>query len=113
MISVIDLTTRAGDSPTKAHSIRHTHDGATAGYQEGIGLDKTFFEYLWDGSTASTIAEECASVYPFIVENYTEEHEIALRPQPRCQAARCVAGMINNCRIIRARPNSSETGILY
>ena len=76
MISVIDLTTRAGDSPTKVHSIRHTHDGATAGYQEGIRLNKTFFEYLWDGSTASTIAEECASVYPFIVENYTDEHEI-------------------------------------
>ena len=114
MIGVIDLTTRAGDSPTKLHSIRHTHDSATTGYQEGIGLNKTFFEYLWDGSTASTIAEEFASVYQFIVEDYTDEHEIRLFGLSRgAFTARCVAGMINNCGVIRARPNSSETSILY
>lgn len=113
MIGAIDLTTRAGDSPTKVHSIRHTHDGVTAGYQEGIGLNKTFLEYLWDGSTASTIAGECTSVYQFIVENYTDEHEIWLFGLSRgAFTVRCVAGMINNCGIIRARPNHSETSIL-
>ena len=113
MIGAIDLTTRAGDSPTKVHSIRHTHDGVTAGYQEGIGLNKTFLEYLWDGSTASTIAKECTSVYQFIVENYTDEHEIWLFGLSRgAFTVRCVAGMINNCGIIRARPNPSETSIL-
>lgn len=113
MIGAIDQTIRVGDSPTKVHSIRHTRDGVTAGYQEGIGLNKTFLEYLWDGSTASSIADECTSVYQFIVENYTEEHEIWLFGLSRgAFTVRCVAGMINNCGIIRARSDTSETSIL-
>ena len=49
-----------------------------AGYQEGVGLNRTFLEYIWDGATASTIGDECISVYKFIVENYTDDHEIWL-----------------------------------
>lgn len=49
-----------------------------AGYQEGVGLNRTFLEYIWDGATAFAIGDECISVYKFIVENYTDEHEIWL-----------------------------------
>lgn len=49
-----------------------------AGYQEGVGLNRTFLEYIWDGATASAIGDECISVYNFIVENYTDDHEIWL-----------------------------------
>jgi hypothetical protein len=68
-----------------------------AGYQEGVGLNRTFLEYIWDGATASAIGDECISVYKFIVENYTDEHEIWLFGFSRgAFTVRCVTGMINN-----------------
>ncbi|RYD25910.1 MAG: DUF2235 domain-containing protein, partial [Verrucomicrobiaceae bacterium] len=73
-----------------------------AGYQEGVGLDGTFLEYIWNGATASDIGDECVSVYRFIVEHYTDDHEIWLFGFSRgAFTVRCVAGMINNCGIIR------------
>jgi uncharacterized protein (DUF2235 family) len=80
-----------------------------AGYQEGVGLNRTFLEYIWDGATASAIGEECISVYKFIVDNYTSEHEIWLFGFSRgAFTVRCVAGMINNCGIIKRRPEYTE-----
>jgi hypothetical protein len=74
-----------------------------AGYQEGVGLNRTFLEYIWDGATASAIGDECISVYRFIVENYTSEYEIWLFGFSRgAFTVRCVAGMINNCGIIKS-----------
>jgi hypothetical protein len=64
---------------------------------------------LWDGATASSISDECISVYKFIVENYTDEHEIWLFGFSRgAFTVRCVAGMINNCGIIKRRDEYSE-----
>ncbi|KAL5118641.1 hypothetical protein ACEQ8H_003492 [Pleosporales sp. CAS-2024a] len=93
------------------HRIRvHSHvgsnssssDSIVAGYQEGVGLNRTFLEYIWDGATASAIGDECISVYRYIVENYTHEHEIWLFGFSRgAFTVRCVAGMINNCGIIK------------
>jgi uncharacterized protein (DUF2235 family) len=80
-----------------------------AGYQEGVGLNRTFLEYIWDGATASAIGDECISVYKFIVENYTPEHEIWLFGFSRgAFTIRCVAGMINNCGIIQRLPEYTE-----
>ncbi|KAH7381251.1 hypothetical protein DE146DRAFT_279674 [Phaeosphaeria sp. MPI-PUGE-AT-0046c] len=80
-----------------------------AGYQEGVGLNRTFLEYIWDGATASAIGEECISVYKFIVENYTSEHEIWLFGFSRgAFTVRCVAGMINNCGIIKRLPSYTD-----
>jgi hypothetical protein len=77
-----------------------------AGYQEGVGLNRNFLEYIWDGATASAIGDECISVYKFIVENYTSEHEIWLFGFSRGSfTVRCVAGMINNCGIIKVLPD--------
>ncbi|KAL6709862.1 Mediator of RNA polymerase II transcription subunit 7 [Coniothyrium glycines] len=83
-----------------------------AGYQEGVGLNRTFLDYIWDGATASAIGEECISTYRFIVENYTDEHEIWMFGFSRgAFTVRCVAGMINNCGIIRMRPDYTEDQI--
>ncbi|EUC27695.1 hypothetical protein COCCADRAFT_111013 [Bipolaris zeicola 26-R-13] len=84
-------------------------DAIVAGYQEGVGLNKNFMQYIWDGATASSISEECISVYKFIVENYTDEHEIWLFGFSRgAFTVRCVAGMINNCGIIKRRADYTE-----
>lgn len=78
----------------------HSAD-VVAGYHEGVGLNQTFLEYLWNGGTASSIADECKSVYKFIVDNYTTDHEIWMFGLSRGSfTIRCVAGMISNCGII-------------
>ncbi|KAF2026622.1 hypothetical protein EK21DRAFT_92271 [Setomelanomma holmii] len=90
----------------------HAHieaEDIVAGYQEGVGLNRTFLEYIYDGATASAIGDECISVYKFIVENFTDEHEIWLFGFSRgAFTVRCVAGMINNCGIIKRRPEYTE-----
>lgn len=94
-------------SPANVHRIvphgRKKEDkDVIAGYQEGVGLNRTFLEYIWDGATAGDIGDECINVYKFIVENYTEDHEIWLFGYSRGSfTVRCVAGMINNCGIIK------------
>ena len=83
-----------------------------AGYQEGVGLNKTFLQYIWDGATASTIGEECIAAYRFIVENYTPDHEIWLFGFSRgAFTVRCVAGMINNCGIIKRLPEYTDVEV--
>lgn len=87
----------------------HTQDDIIAGYQEGVGLNRTFLEYIWDGATASAFGDECISVYKFIVENYTSDYEIWLFGFSRgAFTIRCVAGMINNCGIIKRLPEYTE-----
>jgi uncharacterized protein (DUF2235 family) len=101
MVGDVEFTKDA--APTKVHPINTTNSSVTAGYQEGIGVNKTFLEYLWDGATASTIGEECVSVYQFIVENYTADHDIWMFGLSRgAYTVRCIGGMINNCGIIKA-----------
>ncbi|KAF2463088.1 peptidoglycan binding domain-containing protein, partial [Lindgomyces ingoldianus] len=107
MVGNIDFSPRPDEDPntiaTRVHPIHAFQNYVTAGYQEGIGLNKTFLEYIWDGTTASTIAEECTAVYKFIVDNFTPDHEIWIFGLSRgAYTARCVAGMINNCGIIKA-----------
>lgn len=90
------------EHPAVVHSIIPRSANIVAGYQEGIGLGATFLEYIWNGATASSIGEECVSVYRFIVEHYTDDHEIWLFGFSRgAFTVRSVAGMINNCGIIR------------
>jgi uncharacterized protein (DUF2235 family) len=107
MVGDVEFTKDA--APTKVHPINTTNSSVTAGYQEGIGVNKTFLEYLWDGATASTIGEECVSVYQFIVENYTADHDIWMFGLSRgAYTVRCIGGMINNCGIIKAEGLSSS-----
>ncbi|PSN75223.1 hypothetical protein BS50DRAFT_596263 [Corynespora cassiicola Philippines] len=102
MVGEVEFSRDPRKTQARIHKIRTSRNDVVAGYQEGVGLGKTFLEYLWDGATASTIGEECVSVYKFIVENYTLEHDIWLFGFSRgAYTLRCVAGMINNCGIIK------------
>ncbi|OAL52469.1 hypothetical protein IQ07DRAFT_505432 [Pyrenochaeta sp. DS3sAY3a] len=112
MVGDIQFVGDATENPSKVHPIS-PHNTSTskgkpnvvAGYQEGVGLNGTFLEYIWDGATASSIGEDCINVYKFIVDNYTDEHEIFLFGFSRgAFTIRSVAGMINNCGIIK-RPS--------
>ena len=90
------------EKPAEVHKINPRSPNVVAGYQEGVGLGATFLEYIWNGATASAIGDECIEVYRFIVENYTDDHEIWLFGFSRgAFTVRCVAGMINNCGIIK------------
>jgi hypothetical protein len=101
MVGKVQYVSAGGKEPTVVHPIKTASPGVVAGYQEGIGTNQTFLEYIWNGATASTIAEECVSVYRFIVEHFTSDHDIWMFGFSRgAFTVRCVAGMINNCGII-------------
>ncbi|KAF2735836.1 hypothetical protein EJ04DRAFT_179943 [Polyplosphaeria fusca] len=114
MVGTVNFINTPDVSPTTVHPIFPQRPHVTAGYQEGVGLNKTFLEYLWDGATASSIAEECVSVYQYIVQHFDDEHEIWLFGFSRgSYTVRCVAGMINNCGIIKTHGLSErEVGVL-
>src|SRR5690242_5904041 len=60
-----------GSAPNGHHFASAGEETIIAGYQEGVGLNRNFVDYIWDGATASAIGDECIAVYRFIVENYT------------------------------------------
>ncbi|KAJ4299062.1 Mediator of RNA polymerase II transcription subunit 7 [Kalmusia sp. IMI 367209] len=101
-VGVVHFVPTLMQEPTIVHPIVPYNPNVIAGYQEGIGLNRTFLEYLWDGATAASIGEECVSLYKFIVQHYTDEHEILLFGYSRgAFTVRCVGGMINNCGILK------------
>lgn len=101
MVGRVQFSNPPGQEPTRVHPIKTRNPNVTAGYQEGVGLNATFLEYIWDGATGATIGEECTSVYKFIVEHFTDEHEIWMFGYSRgAFIIRCVGGMINNCGIV-------------
>ncbi|CAG9945952.1 unnamed protein product [Clonostachys rosea f. rosea IK726] len=84
-----------------------------ARYHHGVGLNSTFLDYLFNGITAQDLAAECISTYKFLVENYTPDYEIWMFGLSRgSYTVRCVAGMINNCGIIRKCRTAGETDLL-
>lgn len=84
-----------------------------AQYFEGCGTGGTFLSYLFNGAVAADIATDCVSVYRYIVERYSLDHEIYMFGFSRgAYTVRCVAGMINNCGIIKKRSTHEETALL-
>ncbi|KAG0348510.1 hypothetical protein BG005_011496 [Podila minutissima] len=71
-------------------------------YFPGSGLDETFLKYLFRDVTVDAIHNDCIEVYKYIVDHYTPGTEIWMFGLS-CGAytVRCVAGMINNCGILR------------
>jgi hypothetical protein len=112
MVGTVHYNDASATESTVHKIVPHPHLPAkdiVAGYQEGVGLNRTFLEYIYDGATASAIGDECISVYKFIVENFTDKHEIWLFGFSRgAFTVRCVAGMINNCGIIKRRAEYTE-----
>jgi hypothetical protein len=98
-----------GTTPSTTQFAPANASSIVAGYQEGFGLNSNFLNYVWDGATAASIGDECIAVYRFIVENFTQDHEIWLFGFSRgSYTVRCVAGMINNCGIVKRLPEYSE-----
>ncbi|RSL43521.1 hypothetical protein CEP51_016352 [Fusarium floridanum] len=87
--------------------------GDKAWYIHGVGLGSTFLDYVFNGITAQDIATQCIAAYRFIVDNYS---------YPDCQIwmfglsrgafmVRSVAGMINNCGIVKPVISSDGTTV--
>ncbi|KAK7224038.1 hypothetical protein V2G26_012041 [Clonostachys chloroleuca] len=101
------LAEMVGISMGSELSIRNT-DTVKARYADGVGLGSTFMHYLFDGATGSSIQEECTNAYQYIVENYTPQFEIWMFGLSRgAYIVRSVAGMINNCGIIKPTLNNN------
>jgi hypothetical protein len=91
----------------------HTPHTIHARYHNGVGLGSTFLDYLFNGVTAQDLADECINAYRFIVNHYRAGDEIWLFGLSRgAYTVRCVAGMINNCGIVRNRGTELEISLL-
>ncbi|KAF9083456.1 hypothetical protein BGX29_003125 [Mortierella sp. GBA35] len=102
----IDMTQQ---NPTHAQPIPYQDDtrGIRACYFPGAGLGSTFLEYLFNGLTCSDIDRDCIDVYQYIVQNYSQDHEIWMFGFSRgAYTMRCVAGMTNNCGILKQTNNA-------
>jgi hypothetical protein len=97
---------------------RSSSENVHARYFDGVGLGGDFMSYLWNGAFATQAKDECTEVYKFIVNNF------ALDPQVRTEVwmlgisrgayiVRSVAGMINNCGIIKDISNKDLINQVY
>ncbi|KAG7417884.1 hypothetical protein DER46DRAFT_632357 [Fusarium sp. MPI-SDFR-AT-0072] len=82
-----------------------------AWYIHGVGLGSTFLDYIFNGITAQDIAVQCIAAYKFIVDHYSyPDRQIWMFGLSRgAFMVRSVAGMINNCGIVKPRKNSDGT----
>jgi len=80
-----------------------------ARYRHGVGVGSTFLDYLFNGVTAQSLGDEVRSAYRFIVDRYQPGSEIWLFGLSRgAYTVRCVAGMINNCGILRRGTHTDQ-----
>ncbi|KAL9488055.1 hypothetical protein ACSS6W_000332 [Trichoderma asperelloides] len=85
--------------------------GHKAWYIHGVGLGSTFLDYVFNGITAQDIAAQCVAAYRFIVDNYSyPDRQIWMFGLSRgAYMVRSVAGMINNCGIVKPILKSDGT----
>ncbi|KAJ9657784.1 hypothetical protein H2198_004091 [Neophaeococcomyces mojaviensis] len=106
---MIGVSPTAND-PTYTSTTENIH----AKYFNGVGLGGDFLSYLWDGAFATHAKEDCTEVYKYIVQNYTSGCEIWMFGISRgAYTVRSVAGMINNCGIIKERDNTEMIEQVY
>ncbi|KAL7787144.1 hypothetical protein V8C37DRAFT_390772 [Trichoderma ceciliae] len=74
-----------------------------AWYIHGVGIGSTFLNYVFNGVTAQDIATQCIAAYRFLVDHYSyPDREIWMFGFSRgAYMVRSVAGMINNCGIVK------------
>jgi hypothetical protein len=85
-----------------------------AKYFYGVGLGGTFMSYLWDGAFATHTERECTEVYDYIVQNFAPGREVWMFGLSRgAYIVRSVAGMINNCGIVRNRGDAALIREVY
>lgn len=87
-------------------------NGSVLIYYRGVGLNgQSIFNYLVDGAISLEVKEDCVKMYKFIVDNYNLDDEVWVFGLSRgAYIVRSVAGLINNCGILR-RENRSEDEI--
>ncbi|KAL2197015.1 hypothetical protein P885DRAFT_60408 [Corynascus similis CBS 632.67] len=100
---------------TEYHSSR---DDVHAKYFDGVGLGGDFVKYLWDGALATHTKEECTKVYNFIVQNSSWNEQVSTEVwmfgiSRGAYIVRAVAGLINNCGIIREKNNETLINLAY
>jgi hypothetical protein len=96
----IDMASDTGSGDI--HTLGAEGDSVQARYADGVGLGSTFLDYLFNGATGNDIAKQCTNAYRYIVENYTLRHEVWMFGLSRgAFTVRCIAGMVNNCGIVR------------
>ncbi|TLD32367.1 hypothetical protein E2P81_ATG05343 [Venturia nashicola] len=104
------LDRRTAADPIPALEISDPSRQVKARYFDGCGLDDTFLAYLFNGATGSDIGKECLEAYQYIVEHFDDETEVWVFGHSRgSYTVRCVAGMINNCGIIKRRDTPEAT----
>lgn len=89
-----------------------------ARYFDGVGLDGGFFNYIWNGALATQTKEECTEVYKYIVKNFAWNDQVRTEVwmfgiSRGAYVVRSVAGMINNCGIIRDPTNDTLINQVY
>ena len=73
-----------------------------ARYFQGSGTGKPFLYYLFDGATGSDLQDKCVEAYQYVAESYVPDSEVWMFGLSRgAFTVRCVAGMINNCGIVK------------
>ncbi|KAK3307251.1 uncharacterized protein B0T15DRAFT_566805 [Chaetomium strumarium] len=95
---------------TEYHSAQ---DGIHAKYFDGVGLGGDFMRYLWDGAIATHAKEECSMVYEFIVRHSLWDNQVSTEVwmfgiSRGAYIVRSVAGLINNCGILRNTPANTD-----
>jgi hypothetical protein len=89
-----------------------------AKYFDGVGLGGDFMKYLWDGALATHAKEECTNVYKFIWQHFAWGDQVGTEVwmfgiSRGAYIVRSVAGLINNCGIIRDRDNGALVDLAY
>lgn len=104
------LNRRTASDPIPPLEVSDPSRKVKARYFDGCGLGDTFLAYLFNGATGSDIGKECLEAYQYIVEHFDAETELWLFGHSRgSYTVRCVAGMINNCGIIKRRDTAEAT----
>ncbi|OAL54619.1 hypothetical protein IQ07DRAFT_273782 [Pyrenochaeta sp. DS3sAY3a] len=89
-----------------------------ARYFDGVGLGGDFMSYLWNGAFATQAKREWTEVYNFIVQNFDSDSEVQTQVwmfgiSRGAYMVRSVAGMINNCGIIKDKTNQRLINQVY
>jgi hypothetical protein len=104
------LKRKTASDPIPALEVDDRSRRVKARYFDGCGLGDTFLAYLFNGATGSDIGQECLDAYEYIVEHFDDQTELWVFGHSRgSYTVRCVAGMINNCGIIKKRGTAEAT----
>ncbi|CAB5195300.1 unnamed protein product [Rhizophagus irregularis] len=81
-------------------------------YIDGVGVGEFGLQFILDGAMALNLDTKIKEGYKFIVEHYNPDDDIWLFGFSRgAYTARCIAGMIRNCGILKIDRNDTSEQI--